>query len=291
MDIQPTNDLVKTKVLERIECGSICPRSRFFFKSRECVLWSLWLLTVLLGAIAVAVSFFVLLHHTYSLYEVTHGSFWSFFIETLPLLWLFLFIVMVIFAVYNLRHTKNGYRYPLWQIFGSSLVLSLAGGALLHLAGAGFILDKHIGLMTDYYESQEKREQKIWQQPEQGRLLGRLQAGGSEAGPLTRTFIDHESVIWSTNITELDNEEILLLDSGVMVRLLGEVTNLTPPQFHVCAVLPWLHETGATRLELKNLRERIISKSHRYSNREQGEFLTDSPCSQKFNQLQLKFNQ
>jgi len=292
MDTQPpTNDDLKTKILSRIESKALYPRSRLSFKSWEFLVWCLWLFTVLVGALAVAVSCFVLIQHTYSIYEVTHRSFLAFFMETLPLLWFLVFLAMVIFAVYNLRHTKNGYRYPLWLIFGSSMILSLAGGALLHLAGTGFILDKQIGLLTSYYESQEKREQKIWQQPAQGRLLGRLQTLDSEDGGLTVTFTDYDSVIWLTDISELDNEEILLLGSGLKVRLLGEVINIAPPHFHACAALPWLHETVATRLELNNSRQLIISKQNRYLGPPEGQTLIDSPCARKFSQFQFESRQ
>lgn len=291
MDNQPpTNNDLKTKILQRIECGDICLKSRLSFKSREWILWSLWLFTVVVGALAVAVSFFVLLQQTYSLYEVTHSSFERFFIETLPLFWISVFFLMVIFAVYNLNHTKNGYRYPLWQIFGSSLVLSLVGGVLLHLAGTGFILDKQIGLLTAYYESQEKREQKLWQQPGQGRLHGHYISSNQSESKFLVNFQDYESVIWQLNIDELDGEEVSLLHSGSRVKLWGEVTNIEPPHFYTCAVLPVLHEETTTRAALVKLRQKIINKGQRYTSIHGEIALTESPCAQKFSQLQLKFN-
>lgn len=286
---QPVKDNLKLKILNRIECDALCPKSRLLFQSRECVVWGLWLLTVVVGAVAVSVSFFVLLHHTYSLYEVTHRTFWSFFIETLPFLWLSVFLAMVIFAVYNLRHTKHGYRYPLWQILGSSLVLSLVGGVFLHLLGAGFVLDKQIGSLTRYYESEAKREQKIWQQPREGRLLGQKEiTRGGDNNSHILTFTDQESVLWLTNISELDYEEVLLLESGHQVRLLGEVITISPPYFHACAVLPWLHDSVASKLELNNLRKRLISKSNRYLSSSADVNLSASLCVKKFNQLQFK---
>ena len=61
--------------------------------------------TVIIGALAVAVSFFVIFQHTYALYEVTHSSFWEFFVETLPFCG-FGLCSNGYFAIYNLRHTK-----------------------------------------------------------------------------------------------------------------------------------------------------------------------------------------
>jgi hypothetical protein len=90
--------------------------------------WFLWFFSVLFGALAVAVTLYVLMNHQYALYEATHNNLFTFIIEVLPFLWLFIFGLMTLVAIYNLRHTSRGYRYPVSVILASSLLLSLAGG-------------------------------------------------------------------------------------------------------------------------------------------------------------------
>src|SRR6056297_1803607 len=123
---------LKNALFEKIETDNVRPHSRMFFKGRECVIWLLWLISVLVGALAVAISVFVVTHRQYALYEATHDNFLTFMVEVLPYVWIIVFGAMALFAVYNLRHTKRGYRYPVSYILASSVVLSFAIGSALH---------------------------------------------------------------------------------------------------------------------------------------------------------------
>ena len=162
-------------VFDRIERENVCPRSRLFFQSRECVVWSLWLLTVLVGALAIAVSLFVVTHRRYALYEATHDNFLTFFATVLPTVWVVIFLLMIGFAIYNVRHTRRGYRRPLWMIAASSVVLSFAGGSLLQMLGLGAVIDREFGDLMATYPSQERMERALWQAPAEGRLVGRME--------------------------------------------------------------------------------------------------------------------
>ncbi len=79
---------LKQTVLARIDQENVCPRGRWLFHSRECVVWTLWLVTVLVGALAVAVSLFVIAQRQYALYEATHDNFLTFLVTVLPYLWI-----------------------------------------------------------------------------------------------------------------------------------------------------------------------------------------------------------
>ena len=261
--LPPGRKDLKSQILTRIEKESVCPRSRLFFGSIECGVWALWGLTVLFGALSVAVTLFVVTFRQYSLYEATHASFLAFAIDVLPYLWIAVFAAMVLFAVYNLRHTKNGYRYPLWKIVVSSLVLSLAGGAFLHLAGVGFSFDKQMGVFSKDYQSQEKQELKLWQNPAEGRLVGAfLSAADGVPQPLF-IFEDVAGVRWDTDVSELHSMDTYLLHTGKRVRVLGLLEEVNPPTFHACAVFPWAYEHEYSRKELRDMKymmkERILS--------------------------------
>ncbi|OGG65769.1 hypothetical protein A2929_01970 [Candidatus Kaiserbacteria bacterium RIFCSPLOWO2_01_FULL_45_25] len=225
-------------------------------------MWGLWFLTVLLGALSVAVTLFVLMHRQYSFYQVTHTSFLTFMVDVLPYLWIAMFSVMVIFAVYNFRHTKHGYRYPLWKILGSSVILSLAGGALLHLGGVGFSLDRTIGNFSKEYTSQEKLEMRFWQNPEEGRLVG-VFLGAEDGVPLPLVVLeDARGTRWEMNVAELNDVDIRIIESGKRVRVLGVLENALPAQFYACAVFPWIYEQRYSMHELgemkRSMQERIL---------------------------------
>lgn len=256
----PPNDLKRT-ILNRIETEHVCPRSAWFFSGRECMVWTLWVLTVLLGATAVAVTLSVAVYRQHSLFEITHGSPFWFFLEVIPYLWLIIFTAMAIFAVFNLRHTKHGYRYPLWQILGSSVVVSVVGGACLHLLGVGFMLDEKLGMKVEMYKSQIKMEQKMWQAPEAGRLVGSITLG-SEAEDVDGklSFKDVAGFTWEIDESELKPAEVELLKGGNRVRLLGQIMPDNSKVFHACGVLPWVYEKRYSANELQQFKNNMRNR-------------------------------
>jgi hypothetical protein len=272
----------KGSVMSRIECGEVCPRSRRFFQTRECVVWSLWALSVVVGALAVAVTLFVFTHRQYTLYEATHDNFITFMVDVLPFVWIIVFAAMVGLGVYELRRTKRGYRYPLWQIFASSMVLSLAGGAALQLFGLGYTTDHMLGQRMGMYDSQDKIERKLWQNPAEGRLLG-----VAEAPPLPPAtavaFKDIEGAMWQVAITDLREEDLELLDGKRAIKLLGTVSG--EQLFHPCAVLPLRAPNELSMRDMREEREEFMKKMHDFEERieRKGErFLGESADKDEF---------
>ncbi len=263
METETEKTTLTTTVLERIVSEQVTPHSRLFYMAKEAGVWTLWLLTVILGALAVAVSVTVGAYRYAIGYELTHDSLLGYAAEVLPYLWIVVFSAMAFLAVYNLRHTKRGYRYSLVTIVGSSLVFSVGGGLILHGVGLGFSFDNFLGTHVSSYVSQDKMEQRIWQRPEDGRLLGvRIQNDG-EYGD-TVHFVDVRDGEWTLLVHELPPPDAALMASGERVRLLGELISLTPPVFHVCGVLPWLKERLEERREMAHLREEFRERMYLY---------------------------
>lgn len=255
---------LKSQILTKIESDAVNPRPRLFYRSCQAGLWFLWLITAVVGSVAVAVTLSIVSYKNFALYEVTHPTFIDFAMDYLPLLWIVVFISMLVLAVYNLRHTKTGYRYPLWQILSSSLAISVLGGFSLHILGMGFALDKQFGALTDHYQSQERLEQRMWQQPKQGRLVGIL---SEEEIILPMPFVnfrDSESKSWQMDITELNEVDITNLNSKKMVRVLGVQTDAGPWYFRACAVFPWVYDKEHTIIELSEIRDKMRNQLVRH---------------------------
>lgn len=261
MDDQTNRESCKESVMNRIAGESICPRPKLFFQSRECAVWALWMVSVVIGALAFAVTGFVISHHEYALYEATHENFATFMIGALPYLWILTFGVMAVVAVYNLRHTKHGYRYPLWQIFVSSFVLSIAGGAVLQLFGLGYAVDHMLGRQMSMYASEGETETMLWQNPEDGRLLGRVTEAVGSTSPEV-VFTDVSGVPWVLDVSELSSTEREVLVGGQQVKLIGEITEGN--RFHSCGAFPWLLDRPATRADFMAVRQAFENKMHSY---------------------------
>ena len=268
---------VRDSVLARIEEERICPRSRWFFQGRECVVWALWLISIVLGALALAVIFYVGLYIHYAPYEATHQNWLTFIFSALPYLWLGVFMAMAYLAVTELRRTKRGYRYRTAQVLGSSVLLSLLGGLVLHASGLGYALDDALGKQVSTYTSMEKAELKRWQTPDAGRLLGKVESVSvvtANSSPII--FTDRLQKQWALDVSELTSDEVKLLRNNELVRLLG--INEGGSNFYACAVLPWHYSGRLSHDDFVAARVRFTERmlAHKYNNQARRESYEDT---------------
>lgn len=266
MDKKQLKINLKDSVIEKIEQEHVCPRSRLFFVCKETLVWIFWGLSVVVGALAVAVSLFVISHSQYSLYEATHDNFFTFFVGALPFLWIGLFGIMTYLAITNLRHTKRGYKYNAKTVIVSSMVLSLAGGAFFQLFGFGQALDYKLGKQMKMYMSQEKQEMKLWQTPSDGRLIGR-QVLSTVMPTSTVVFEDSKGARWNLDVSELAPMDLNLLSSGKKVRIVGTTSNLATKQFHACGAFPWMLDKPMKIKELSAERQAFVDRVYEHKDR------------------------
>ena len=266
---KPNKDTAELKdaVLSRLQKEQIKPRSRLLCLASEYSIWTLWALSVVFGAVSLAVIQFASLRTGYAFYEATHESFWEFVLEALPYLWLGVFGLLTVAAYYNLRHTKKGYKYKFSHIILSSLGLSLIGGAGLHAVGVGYYLDTYAGQMSGLYESHEEMEIRLWQDPTAGRLVG-------EYAESDLLFVDESGEEWELELSDLHERDLDVLKTGEKVRVLGAKDEDTEKIFHVCGVFPWLTKRPPALSELREDRkefvERIRSRKPEFKKRLEG---------------------
>ena len=252
-------------VLQRIEAGQIQPKPRWIFHSRECFVWFFWLVSVVVGAVAVAVTLYVSMSVPYMLYEATHEDLLTAAISVLPYIWIIIFIGMAYLAIVNLRHTKRGYRYRTVELLGSSALISVALGGVLHYAGGGYVMDRTLGAWIETYPSYQKQRLAMWQAPHEGRMVGTLlpvqqgtDSGSSDDGDRQFVFHDIDEQVWEIEVSELGERDLTLLhDSGAQrVRVIG--TSTAPSTFHLCGVFSWLSDERMTRDQLRAERQAFL---------------------------------
>ena len=250
---------VQDRVFDTIEEQGIEPRSRYVFMCVAALVWVLWVISVVFGAMAAAVLMNIVLYRYYDLYEIFASSLFVFVFKGLPLIWVVAFVAMIYVAMKQLRRTTTGYRYPTALLALSSVVVSLFAGLWLHTYGFGWWLDAKLDSYTGYYPSQTDHETKLWQNPASGRLVGR------PATELTATstvvpFKDMDNADWELNINNLSTTDRALLDSGDQIRILGAIDTEFDTVFHACNVFAWTMGKPYSRSEIKEKRVEYITK-------------------------------
>ncbi|MBY0310065.1 hypothetical protein K2Q16_02900 [Patescibacteria group bacterium] len=266
LDTPPPASGLKKDVLSRIECENICPRGRWFYRGKEFLVWTTWIITVLVAAVAVAISFFVIMHRQYAIFEATHDSFLALMLDVLPYLWLLVFAAAAILALYHFRNTKRGYRYSFLTIAGATVLSSFVGGLFFHYLGMSFVFDDALGkYLPGMYVSQAMQEKRFWQNPHDGRLLATLRE--ETASGTTAIVVDAEGTQWEVNISELFPKDVALLREGKQVRILGSQPSGEDSSFHACGVFPWLYSKMMTMADFKHDREDAILRLHEHRDR------------------------
>lgn len=251
---------VKDRVFTVIEEQGVEPRARYVFWCQNWLVWALWGVSIVVGALSVAVLAFASTHQYYALYEASHDNFVTFFFDVLPLLWFGVFAGLLVLAAWQLRRTKRGYRFSLSVLGGSSLIFSLMLGGLFHLGGFGFVLDKRLGEIAPMYESQLKMERKIWQNPAEGRLIG-MQRGAAQSSTSVQ-FIDTAGQQWTVTVTDLTEADVLYLAEGNRVRLLGAQSTSQVAEFYACGVFPWMLDGPMPMKQVSEARQDFVDQMY-----------------------------
>jgi hypothetical protein len=229
-----THDMRRTKdaVLAQITKDHITPRPRWHFLAEEGAIWALGVLSVVIGAFAVAAILFELRYAAWDLYLATHESFIDFILDALPFVWIALFGLFGVAVYQSIRHTKRGYRYSLGQLLAASLASSVVAGVCIFVVGGGRFIDEGIGHYMPLHTSLFERERHAWDAADIGRLAGVVEeVHGQKRIFLLRTM-GHE--YYSVDVSGFDDAETIVAE-GDHVRILG-IPSSTPRWLFGCAI-------------------------------------------------------
>lgn len=232
---QPGDSLAH-KIMERIDDENITPVPRWRFSARNGIFWTLWVLSVLVGAVAVSAAIFSLANSGFKYYVATHSGFVSFIFDTIPYLWILLLTLFIIVALENLKHTKRGYKIPLTLLLLVSILASLFFGFLIYLLGFAPVIDKTAGSLP-FHEPVMEHQMKIWTNPEFGLLAGEITSVDPELTSFTLTTFEGEQWEILTDELRLQNKEILSLESEI--RIVGVQDGENADTFFACFIFPW----------------------------------------------------
>ena len=256
---QTSTNSIRDRVFSTIDEQHVTPRPCYVFWCQNSAMWVIWLVTVLLGALATAVLLFTSTYRYYDIYEAMNDNFVTFFLQALPLLWVLAFIILMVVAMQGLRATRRGYRLSPVLVGGSSVGASVLLGVVASSLGFGFVVDRTLGEYAPMYVSQAEREHQMWQEPAEGRLIGRVH-DGQALDQREVTFVDSAGMSWVMVIEELRQLDKELLTSTQPVRVLGKQLGGEAGRFHACGVFPWMLDKQRPMNELSAERQAYVDK-------------------------------
>ena len=144
------------EIMTELASRDVRPRPRWHFLIRRSVFWSLAIASVLIGATALSIAFYIFFDREGLPLGLLLESPLEEVLEGAPLLWLLIFSLFVLSAYLGIRHTKNGYRYETLKV--AVLLLGVTAALGLALSAVDFGSAMHYYLFTDmtFYQAFER---------------------------------------------------------------------------------------------------------------------------------------
>ncbi|MDD5731841.1 MAG: hypothetical protein PHU42_03040 [Patescibacteria group bacterium] len=226
---------ISQNILKKIKQQDVHPIPRWKFLLKNYGIWVIFSLVVLLGGLAVSVVIFMLTDRDWTIYRYLNKSFWEYLLISIPYFWFFLISIFLVFAWYDIKKTKTGYRYSFTKIGAISILSSIILGILFFYAGLGVRIDKIFADNLPYYQNIHHYSRPgVWQNPQSGLLVGEVEDIQGDGSFHIR---DLENTNWLINCLNCIWSGGLVGEPGMLVRLVGQ--EMGDHIFQVSEIRPW----------------------------------------------------
>jgi len=220
-------------VIEKIKDGNIKPTPRWVFILKWSAIWCLFIISVLMGSIAVSLIIFQISDTDWTIYSQMSHNWLEFILWALPYFWIILMVIFLALAHYNLRHTKKGYKYNVFAVLGLSIILSIVLGGVFYFSRLSEKVEGALLSTIPQYEKLHYGKQVLWQRPEQGFLAGTV----IELNGNVFVLQDLDSRNWEVDTLDSDLIPGFVLRQRAMVKMIGDF--LDAGKFHAKVISPW----------------------------------------------------
>jgi len=213
------------KLLEKIKSRKIMQKSRLRFVAKNIIFWIIFIFSVIIGGLSFSIILFVITQQQQELSILLRTNYFNvdLFLNFLPFFWIISCIVFLIVSIFGMRHTKTGYRYSRFLIFGASILFSILLGIFLFFAkGAEKIEEVADENMPSYiFIGADKRKMKFWLEPKHGYLGGKIVDIVSKENYLIIENFEEKG--WRIDIREINKKQKKSFKKGMHIKIIGKI--------------------------------------------------------------------
>lgn len=159
------------EILDKIKEQNIQPKKRWEFLFKNYLLWFIFILSIVFGSLASAVTIFMIRHSVWSNLGPNFDPLHRLWLN-LPLFWLIILLLFWLLAWYDFKNTKHGYRYHPALILLFNIFLSVIFGLVVYQVGIGQKLEDSFFRRVPFYQQMFKRGGRMMTEPGNGHLPG-----------------------------------------------------------------------------------------------------------------------
>jgi len=212
-----TKTSISQKALKTIQQQHLKPTPRWHFLSRNIFFWTLALLSLLVFALGLSLSVYMIQNPEFTPY------FWS--------ITAFFFVLI---TTYFLRHTKKSYRLDPKILIISILFFGATIGLIFHRLNAAPLTDNYLAHRFKIYRSLAPLKQQVWSDPSSGYLSGKI-ISLDTANQFT--LLDFNGKTWTITHDQPLIRGWASLTVGLEIKLIGQ--QLSSDSFKVNEIRPW----------------------------------------------------
>jgi hypothetical protein len=213
-----SGDLSK-KIAEAIKEKKITPTPRWQFMAKECSIWTIGGILLIIGSLAFSVVLYMTINNDWEIHETIDKDFLGFIVLSFPYFWLVLLLVLIYGGEYYFRHTEKGYKYSLPTIVVGIVTANVIFGTIFYNVGLGRAIDVVFIERVPKYERFIGNRHMRWAFPEGGLLAGRV------------IEVERDEIVIEDirgNTCEIDIEEARVASgiefiTGVVIKIIGSV--------------------------------------------------------------------
>ncbi len=207
------------KLLEKIQKQKISQKSRLQFSLKNIFFWTLFAFSTIIGGLSFSVILFAFSQTDFDLLSQITDSRIELFLGLLPFFWIISCLAFLLISFFGIRHTKTGYRYSPFLVFGSSIVLSIILGTSLFFSGGAEKMEQIFAENIPVYRSLEERKISRWSNPENGFLSGKI----LEKKETAIIIEDWNSKKWEINFRNAIIKGRIFLEKDEKIKITGEI--------------------------------------------------------------------
>lgn len=213
---------ISEKVIKDIQEQKVSPRPRWYFLFKNYGILTLFIFSILCGAIAVSTILFMIVDYDRGVASYLDRSELSDIIVSIPYFWIAILAIFLLFAHYEFKKFYTGYRYEIYKVFLISFALSVIIGTGLYYGGLDSQIDEFFSQKIPFYESLIYNNDDIWTAPAKGLLSGQVfEVGGVD----TFTLVDPMGKVWEVIEVKKDKSDFSHVKKGFRLKVIGKEVN------------------------------------------------------------------
>lgn len=207
------------ELLAEIKMKKISPTPKWRFILKNILIWIVGILSLCLGSVATSLIMHMLRYNDFDAFDRVGPRQFEMIFFAIPFFWLVCLAIFTVLVFYNIKKTKNGYRYPAFAIVVGSILSSVVLGGIFFRIGLGRLVDDVASKNAPFYDKVINPRMGFWDMADEGRLAGLV----AEKKTDKKIIVVSKETEWNVVLSEnIDAKDFDIIEVGKPARFLGE---------------------------------------------------------------------